>query len=103
MDIVRKRPWGKARRTAGAGAIAVALLLGLLGMLRRSSATDAPAVERGAVWTEHVRRGDLLRQVPAQGVLVPEHVQWLSAATAGRIARIAARPGAAVEPDTVIV
>jgi multidrug efflux pump subunit AcrA (membrane-fusion protein) len=50
-----------------------------------------------------VKRGDLVRQVPAQGTLVPEHVQWLSAPAAARVARIAHRAGAHVEPDTVVV
>ena len=50
-----------------------------------------------------VERGDLVREVPVQGTLVPEHVQWLSAISAARVARIAVRPGAVVEPDTVVV
>lgn len=62
-----------------------------------------PAVERASVWTAIVRRGTLTREVPLQGTLVPESVQWLSAGSAARVARIAVRPGARVEPDTVVV
>jgi HlyD family secretion protein len=45
----------------------------------------------------------MLRQVPVQGTLVPEHVQWLSAVSAARVARIVLRAGAVVDPDTVVV
>ena len=55
------------------------------------------------MWTERVRRGELLLEVPVQGTLVAERVQWLSAVAAARIARIAVRPGAPVEPDTVVI
>jgi len=77
-------------------AVAVAFLL-------RSQAAAAPEVERANVWSSHVERGDLVREVPVQGALVPEHVQWLSAASAARVAHIAVRPGAVVDADTVVV
>jgi HlyD family secretion protein len=38
-----------------------------------------------------------------QGTLVPERVQWLSAVSAARVAKIVVRPGAQVETDTVVV
>ncbi len=85
---------------AAVGAVVVA---GLIGTALRSATAATPSVERSAVWTERVRRGDLMRQVPVQGTLVPEHVQWLSAVSAARVARIAVRPGAAVEADTVVL
>lgn len=50
-----------------------------------------------------MRRGELVREVAAQGTLASEHVQWLSAESPGRVARIAVRAGAHVEPDTVVV
>jgi HlyD family secretion protein len=71
--------------------------------LFRSQASASPAVERASIWTSRVERGDLVREVPVQGTLVPEHVQWLSAVSAARVAHIAVRPGAVVEPDTVVV
>jgi HlyD family secretion protein len=45
----------------------------------------------------------MLRQVRGPGNLVPREIRWISAQTAGRVERILVRPGAAVEPDTVIV
>jgi RND family efflux transporter MFP subunit len=79
------------------------VFLGAAGILWRSSAAAAATVERSTLWTETVRRGALIRQVPAQGTLVPEHVQWLSAVSAARVARIVVRPGAQVEPETVVL
>jgi multidrug resistance efflux pump len=84
--------------------VALLLVVGAAGAsAARAPAEAAPAVERGKTWTERVKRGDLLRQAPVQGALVPEQVQWLSATTAARVARIAVRPGALVEADTVVV
>ena len=102
MDIARQAKT-KVRRIVVPGVLGTAMLLGIAGLLWRSSAAAAPAVDRSAVWTERVRRGDLVRQVPVQGTLIPEHVQWLSAASPARVARIAVRPGAQVEADTVVV
>jgi HlyD family secretion protein len=84
--------------------VSALVLVGLAATAWRSSASSAaPSVARSSVWIERVRRGDLVRQVAVQGTLVPEHIQWLSAATAARVARISVRPGARVEPDTVVV
>lgn len=41
-------------------------------------------------------------QVRGPGVLAPTEIRWVSAQTAGRVERILVRPGAAVEPDTLI-
>lgn len=103
MDIARSSPpriLGTGIAAVGLGAVA---LVGVAAAFWRSTPAAVPTVERAAVWTDHVRRGDLLRQVPVQGTLVPEHVQWLSAASAARVARIVLRPGAQVEPDSVVV
>jgi len=102
VDIARKAPTRMARK-AFAGGIAIIALLAFAGTLWRSSAAAAPSVARSTVWTERVHRGDLLRQVPVHGTLVPERVQWLSAAAAARVARTTVRPGAQVEADTVVV
>jgi HlyD family secretion protein len=103
MDIARQAPTG-VHRGRLAGVIVGTVVLGVVvATAWRSSAAAAGVVERSSVWTERVRRGDLLRQVPVQGVLAPERVQWLSAVSAARVARIAVRPGAQVEPDSVIL
>lgn len=69
----------------------------------RSAASAGPVVEHGSLVTARVERGVFVRQVPAQGTLVPEHVQWLSAVSAARVAKIHVRPGALVEPDTIVL
>lgn len=80
-----------------------ALALALAAMLWRLAPPAAASVSRASVWTERVRRGELVRQVPVQGMLVAKQVQWLSAGSAARVSKIAVRPGAKVEPDTVVM
>lgn len=63
----------------------------------------APTVERGTLWVDTVKRGPMLRQVKGAGTLVPEYIRWLTADTAGRVEHIHVRPGAPVQPDTLLV
>ncbi len=110
MDVVRPKPGLLSGRRGRGTALRVGVVLSAIALVAFAvraigiaRADQATAVERSSVLTDVVRRGDLLRQVPAQGTLVPEHVTWLSATSAGRVARIAVRPGAEVEPDTVVL
>lgn len=102
MDVLRQAPRKRLKVTVAIAIGAFALLLLTVVSLLGTSAA-ATVVERSSVWTERVHRGDLLRQVPVQGVLAPERVEWLSAVSAARVSRIAVRPGAVVEADTVVV
>jgi HlyD family secretion protein len=63
----------------------------------------APPVERGTVWIDSVKRGPMLRQVRGLGTLVPEEVLWIPALTDGRVEKILVRPGAEVQPGTVLI
>ncbi len=63
----------------------------------------APSVERATVWTDTVKRGEMLRQVRGLGTLVPEDIRWIPAATQARVDRIVVRPGAVVQPSTIIL
>lgn len=63
----------------------------------------APAVDRGTVWLDTVKRGPMLRQVRGLGSLVPEEIRWIPALTDGRVERIRVLPGAKVTKDTVLV
>jgi len=103
VDVARSaRP--KSRKALIAAVLGTVVLLGGLAVSWRSSASaGVPIVERNAVWTDRVRRADLLRQVLVQGTLVAERVQWLSAESAARIARIEVQPGELVESDTVVL
>src|SRR5437867_8908572 len=103
MDIQRPSQAGRKKRRRiliGAG---VVLLLAVitLGLSRLQPA--APSVERGTVWIDTVKRGPMLRQVRGAGTLVPEEIQWVPAATEGRVERIFVQPGAAVTPQTVLL
>jgi HlyD family secretion protein len=71
----------------------------LLGRLKPA----APSVERNLVWIGTVKRGPMLRQVRGLGTLVPEEIRWIAARTQGRVDKIILRPGADVEPGTLIL
>ena len=103
MDVPRK---GAARsrmirRIIVAGVILCAIPLITWGLSRLKPA--APPVERATVWVDTVKRGPMLRQVRGLGTLVPEEVLWIPALTDGRIENILVRPGAEVQPNTVLI
>ncbi|WP_224361019.1 HlyD family secretion protein [Hyalangium versicolor] len=100
VDIPRTRK--PNRKPLIYGSIGVLALVGVtLGLSQLRAA--APTVERGSVWMDTVKRGPMLRQVKGAGTLVPEYIRWLTADTAGRVERIHVRPGAPVQPDTLLL
>ncbi|MCZ7638658.1 MAG: HlyD family efflux transporter periplasmic adaptor subunit [Verrucomicrobia bacterium] len=103
MDISRPELGRRRRRRrALSSAAALVLLAGTtLGLSRLKPA--APRVDRHAIYTDTVKRGEMLRQVRGNGTLVPEEVNWVPAITAGRVERIRVLPGAAVKADTILV
>lgn len=104
MDIARpaeERTRRKRRRIIYWSAGAAAILLVTLGLSRLESA--APRVERATVWTDVVKRGNMLRQVRGLGTLVPEEIRWIPAATDGRVERIVIYPGTEVTADSVVL
>jgi len=104
MDVPRQSARKRHRvwRAVGMGGAVAIVAASAHAMLSRLKAA-APTVDRGSVWLETVKRGEMLRQVQGTGVLVPEHMQWVSAVTAARVERTFVRPGASVEADTVLV
>ncbi len=101
MDVRRTRP---RRRLRWPLALALGTLaLGGAAFGLRNLAEAAPTVERTGLWTGDVKRGPMTRKVLAHGTLVPEQMRWVSALTAGRIDRVALRPGAPVAADDVLV
>ena len=97
-DILRKK---KIRRGGyGAGA-ALAVILVTIGVSQLEPA--APNVDRDTVYLGTVERGPMVRQVRGTGTLVPEAIRWIPATTEGTVERIVIRPGAAVEPGSVIL
>lgn len=103
MDIERKIDPRKKRikRVLYAFGGAVLLLGVTLGLSHLKPA--APSVERSSVWIDTVKRGEMLRQVRGTGTLVPEVIQWIPAATEGRVQRINILAGTPVKADTVIL
>ena len=100
MDVPRQTPRRRRKPLLiAAGLTLVALTT--LGLAQLKPA--APNVERATLWLDTVRRGPMVRQVHGNGTLVPESQRFVSALTAGRVERVLARPGAKVEPGTVLV
>src|SRR6266481_832326 len=85
--------------------IAVVLLLGVavaayaLTRLRPA----APSVDGASLFSDTVKRGDLLRAVHGVGTLVPEDIQWIPALNTARVSKIILHPGAIVKTDSVIL
>ena len=100
MDVARTHARSRSRWLYGGGAVVAALVfVFVLARLKPS----APTIERGSAWIDVVRRGDLIRDVHAQGTLVPEHIRIVSAVAAGRVERLPVRPGEMVNARTIIV
>jgi HlyD family secretion protein len=101
VDIPRK-PRNKRKRTlilAGSALAGVVIITFALSRLRAA----APVVDRAGLWTDTVKRGPMLREVKGPGTLVPEQIRLITADTAGRVERIPLRPGAPVEPGTILL
>ncbi|MGH9868110.1 MAG: efflux RND transporter periplasmic adaptor subunit [Candidatus Polarisedimenticolia bacterium] len=103
MDIQRNIPphRKRVRRAIYAGSALGAIALISLGLSRLEPA--APGVAASSIWKDTVKRGPMLRQVRGPGTLVPEVIQWIPAATEGRVEKILALPGTVVDPDTVLL
>jgi HlyD family secretion protein len=105
MDIQRKKKSGiRSRRFrtiiyAVIGLCTVALIT--FGISRLKPA--APTVERGTLWIDTVKRGQMLRQVRGTGTLVPEDIRVIAAATQGRVERILVQPGTEVSAGTLLI
>ena len=103
MDIPRKSA-ARARHIRWAiyislGVIAVPLITWGLNRLKPA----APSVDGGTVWRDTVKRGPMDLQVRGLGTLVPYDMHWISAATAGRVAKRLMLAGTPVKADTVLM
>jgi len=105
MDIARpdlkKR---KIRRQVIFSAIGLVVLAAITLFVMRLKPA-APTVDRNTVWTDTVKRGNMIRQVHGLGTLVPreDRIRSIPAETDGTVVRILKLPGAMVHPDTVIL
>jgi len=103
VDIHRPELKHKRRmmqRLALAIFVTVLLVIGAL-VFRMEPAV--PKIDGQSVWSDTVREGEFVIAVRGQGSLVPRNTRWVPASSAGRVERIAIRPGAWVEPDSVLV
>jgi HlyD family secretion protein len=82
------------------------ILLGAIGavtffLMRLKPA--APNVEKGEIWMDTVKRGQMLREVRGLGSLAPEEILNIPASYGGRVQRIHMLPGVNVTEDTLLV
>jgi multidrug resistance efflux pump len=63
----------------------------------------APSVDRGTLWVDSVRRGEMVREVRGPGTLVPEHIRFITALSAGRVDRVLVQPSQQVRAATVLL
>jgi HlyD family secretion protein len=103
MDIPRPNDQHRKRiqRVLVGCGIGLLLAVTILGLNHLQPA--APQVPRASVWLDTVQEGQMLREVQGPGTLVPREIRWIAAQTDARVEHIDVRPGAAVEPDTVLV
>jgi HlyD family secretion protein len=104
MDLERPPSVARKKRTrrvllVTGGVVAAAIVT--LGLSRMKPA--APSVERGTLWIDTVKRGEMLRQVRGSGTLVAEEIRWIPAGTEGRVERILGHPGDRVTENTIIL
>ena len=100
MDI-RRQPVRDGRRLARAGIAAGVLVIIILALASLKPA--APGAARATLWVDSVRRGEMVLEVRGPGTLVPEHVRFITAVSAGRVDRVRAQPGQLVLPQTVLL
>src|SRR6266513_652431 len=102
QSISSDKNQGKMMRPAFyAVVVLVGAVVVTMGVSRLKS--PSPMVDRSAIQIVTVRRGPVTRKVQGLGVLVPEEVRWLAAATEGHVEQVMLRAGARVKPNTVIL
>jgi HlyD family secretion protein len=105
MDIARPDIKAKKnRRRIVTIAAAIVVLAGVTFAVMRLKPA-APTVERSVVWTDTVKRGNLIRQVRGNGTLVPREdaIRQIPAQSAATVTRILVLPGSNVKADTVLM
>ncbi len=103
MDIaIPQNPRAKMIRRLVLAGIALLVVTGIsYGLSRLRPA--APSVDGASLFSDTVKRGDMLRAVHGVGTLIPEDIQWIPALNTARVSKIVLRPGANVKPDSIIL
>jgi len=97
-DRAREKRRKRAIYLAGAVLAVIAVSIGLAQL-----EPAAPSVDSNSLYVSTVKRGEMLRQVRGPGTLVPENLQWIAAASNGRVERVLVLPGTEVSAETVIL
>lgn len=85
---------------------AAVVVVGIAGFFVARLKPAAPTVDRSTIWTDTVKRGDMVRQVRASiGTLVPreDSIELIPSQTEATVVRIRVLPGAQVTPQTVLM
>ena len=103
MDIPRPEAPRSGKGRIAIRLAAIVIVLGAAGLALSLQKPAAPSLNRSQAWIDTVRRGSLDIQVHASGVLIPENVEWISAATDGTIERVLVLPGTSISSDTELM
>ncbi|MHB8540948.1 MAG: efflux RND transporter periplasmic adaptor subunit [Candidatus Acidiferrales bacterium] len=103
MDIARPEAKRKKRIRRIMYIVAILILLPLVtyGLSRLKPAP--PSVDGSVIWTDTVKRGNMLLEVRGLGTLVPETTRIIPAITEGRVEQRLMLAGTSVKADTVIL
>jgi len=103
MDIaIPQNPRTKTIRRLALAAAALLAVTGISFALSRLRPA-APSVDGTSLFSDTVKRGDMLRAVHGTGTLIPEDIQWIPALNTARVSKIILHPGAIVKPDSIIL
>ncbi len=104
MDIAKTTSASRWRQPrirwlAAAGVLSVAVA----GFALFGIGQAAPGVSRATLWIGTAERGDMVREIRANGVLVPRDIRWITAGAVATLQQVVVEAGARVEADTVIL
>ncbi len=105
MDVARPELKKQKRRRQIIWSVVGVVLLGTVTIAISRLKPAAPEVDRSAVWTDTVKRGQMVRQVRGLGSLIPsqEFTRQIPAETEVTVVRILQLPGSLVKADTILV
>lgn len=101
MDIAKQPVAHRRRRVVALAIVIAAVLLALLAALGLGKA--APRVARSELWIDAATRGEMRREIRANGVLVPRQIRWITAGATATVQQQLVDAGARVEADTLIL
>ncbi len=79
-------------------AVVVVLVAALFGLGKA-----APTAQRGDLWIDAARRGDMRREIRATGTLVPRDIRWITAGVTATVQQVVVLAGARVGHDDLIL